>query len=154
MNAFLYKIIGKFLKLYWKIVKPFSIGVRAIIINENNEILLVQHTNANQWYLPGGGVHKKEHLVDALKRELDEELSLEINSTPTLLGNYANFFEGKSDFISIFIIKEFTLNKFKGNDEIDKWNFFNFDQLPEKTSVGTKKRIDEYLNKKDIDYRW
>lgn len=148
-----FKIIGHLMRLRWRIVKPFSIGVRAIIINDKNQVLLVKHTYANSWFLPGGGVDKKEHLLDALAREMKEELGLEIRGDVALLGTYGNFFEHKSDYTSVFVVKAFEIAPNK-NAEIEKWAFFDFDGIPEATSMGTKKRLKEYRGEKNIDFRW
>ena len=44
-------------KLYWKIKKPRTLGVRAMIFDEKKgKLLLVKHTYIDGWFLPGGGV--------------------------------------------------------------------------------------------------
>ena len=153
MKQFLFKTIGVFIRIYWKLAKPFSVGVRAIVINSSKRVLLVKHTYSNQWYLPGGGVHKQEHLVDALSRELKEEVGILVSSSPKLLGAYANFFEYKSDFIFIFIIDDFKM--VSANDlEIDTWKWFDLEDIPINTSPGTIRRIQEYMGNKPINYIW
>lgn len=149
----IFKLIGRLIKLHWRIFKPFSVGARAIVLNDENKVLLIKHTYTDLWYLPGGGVNKKEHLLDALQREMYEELKLSIKDEPTLLGTYSNFFESKSDFVSIFVIKDFEMRPQK-NLEIENWQFFDTDELPQTTSPGSKKRIQEYLGNKKIDFIW
>jgi|AntRauTorckE6833_2_1112554.scaffolds.fasta_scaffold18263_3 ADP-ribose pyrophosphatase YjhB (NUDIX family) len=148
-----FKVVGLYLKLYWRIFQPFSVGVRAILINDQEQILLLKHSYGESWYLPGGGVDKGETLTGALARELAEELNLHYKDAPVLLGTYSNHFEGKNDFVSIFVIRNFTL-KPQRNLEISHWQFFDPHQLPKKISPGTKKRIAEFKNEKTIDYLW
>ncbi len=55
--------------------------VRAII-RRGDELLLVKHKNAQglpygTWVLPGGGIEEGESLVEALKREMIEEIGVE-----------------------------------------------------------------------------
>ncbi len=153
LKTVVFKIVGYLMKMRWRIFKPFSIGVRALVINENGQVLLVKHTYTDAWYLPGGGVDKKEHLLDALARELKEEIGLQIQGRVELLGTYGSFFEYKSDFVSVFIVKLFDMAPSQ-NAEIEKWAFFALDQIPESASAGTKKRVREYLGSKTIDFKW
>ena len=148
-----YRLIYKLMRLYWKVTKPITIGVRAIITNNDNEVLLVKHTYTHQWYLPGGGVNKGEHLLDALNREMDEELGLKILYEPTLLGTYSNFYEGKSDYVSVFVIDQYEITPNK-NREIEAWKMYDVDNLPKSISPGSHKRMQEYLGRKVKDYKW
>ncbi|RJP26365.1 MAG: NUDIX hydrolase [Candidatus Omnitrophota bacterium] len=52
----------------------------AVVIVENENILLVQHEKYGRtyWLIPGGGVEFGETLIEAGKRELKEEAGLEI----------------------------------------------------------------------------
>ncbi len=147
------RFIHRLIRIKNKITQPFSIGVRAIVLDQGNRVLLVKHTYTNLWYLPGGGVHKKEPLLPSLSRELQEEVGLTVQGKPTLLGTYSNFYEGKSDYISIFVVKSFKIRENKSL-EIERYKFFNLDELPEDISRGSKYRIQEYLGQKDIDYIW
>ena len=60
-----------------------SIHVVAAIIKKNNQYLIVQR-NKNKymglkWEFPGGKVDENESFESALKREIQEELNIEIN---------------------------------------------------------------------------
>lgn len=139
--------------MYWRIFSPFSMGVRALIINDKNQVLLIKHTYSDMWYLPGGGVNKKEHLLQALHRELKEELKLTIQALPSLFGTYANFYEYKSDFITVFVVKSYDMSP-TVNFEVESWEYFSFENIPEKISLGTKRRLEEYYNSKPLNYKW
>lgn len=153
MNKALFKLNGVLIRLRNRVLKPFSVGVRAIVVNDQGQVLLVRHSYGRAWYLPGGGVDKKEHLPDALARELIEELNLKITGGISLLGTYGNFFEHKSDYTSVFIVKSFELSPVL-NNEIETWQFFDTGKLPEGVSPGTKRRIQEYLGQRPLDFRW
>ena len=60
----------------------FKPVVRAIIINDTDEILMVKHTKDSLWVLPGWHVESDESIHDAILRELKEELWLEAFFTP------------------------------------------------------------------------
>ena len=53
-------------------------AVRALLIDPDDRVLLVrfEFPDGTRWALPGGGVEPGEETLDALHRELDEELGL------------------------------------------------------------------------------
>lgn len=132
------------LKVIWKIAKPNTLGTRVLLIKENT-ILLVKHSYQSQWYLPGGGLKKGETYEDGLRRELKEELNAQLSDLQ-LFGIYNNNYEGKNDSIVIFLCSNFSFDP-KSNAEIANYNFFKLTELPKDISPGTKKRIEEYMEK-------
>lgn len=58
----------------------FHVSVQAIIYNNKNEILLLRRQNTGyedgKLSLPGGHLEKNERVVDALIRELEEEIGI------------------------------------------------------------------------------
>ncbi|WP_097025961.1 NUDIX hydrolase [Clostridium peptidivorans] len=52
---------------------------RAIVFNEANKIALLNVSKDNYHKLPGGGIEKDEDIITALRRELMEEVGVEIN---------------------------------------------------------------------------
>ena len=58
------------------------------VIIKNNKYLITQRgdfKNLNKWEFPGGKIEHLENLFDAIKRELKEELSININPIKILL---------------------------------------------------------------------
>ncbi len=129
-------------RIFWKITKPTTIGVRVMLL-KGDTILLVKHTYHDSWYLPGGRMKKGETFEQAIRRELQEELECELHSI-RLFGVYNSFNEYKNDNIIIFYCDNFFLTG-KTDGEIEKYDFFKLNELPEKVSIGTKKRIEEYI---------
>ena len=150
--SLLHKTAHKIYTIVWKIFKPQTVGVRGIILKED-KILLVKHSYLDSWFLPGGGLKQNETFENGLKRELKEELGITFQSAK-LYGIYNNFYEGKSDSIIVFLIDDFEMN-FSKNSEIENFAFFEINQLPDKISPGTQRRINE-LNpsKKPIVGMW
>lgn len=70
---------------YWLLHPALSVYMRLsrrtrVAIVCNDKILLVQSwLSSGDWYLPGGGVHKKEPPIVGAAREIREELALHIN---------------------------------------------------------------------------
>lgn len=132
-----------FTKMYWKIFKPKTLGVKLMLINDG-KVLLVNHSYIKGLFLPGGGVKKGEMFEQALKREVFEELSLKIENL-NLFGVYQSSKEGKNDTIVVFISNEpIDITKIKINSEICHVDFYDLNNLPTDISLGSKKRVEEY----------
>ena len=57
---------------------PLRQAARALVIDDADRVLLVQFSaNGQQWWaMPGGGIEEGEPELDALRRELEEEVGL------------------------------------------------------------------------------
>lgn len=53
------------------------VSAAAIVVNENNEILLIRGPRRG-WQMPGGQVEEEESLQDAAVRETKEESGIDI----------------------------------------------------------------------------
>src|SRR6185295_6599679 len=58
----------------------FTVTAGALIFNQNGQILLLKHRfrAGSGWGLPGGFLEAGEQPIDALRRELREEIGLEV----------------------------------------------------------------------------
>ena len=70
-------------------MNPFTQRTYGILINKKQEVLISDEFRFGRYFrkFPGGGVEKGEGILDALKREFKEELSLEIDSHEFLFFN-------------------------------------------------------------------
>lgn len=78
----LWLVIGKLgFWLSWpvqRVVLPRQHRTRVIIAAEDKVLVVRGWIGTGQWELPGGGVHKREDLVQAAIREVREETGLEL----------------------------------------------------------------------------
>lgn len=58
-------------------IQGFRLNVAIILVNNQNQVLLAKRIKRNVWQLPQGGVNEKENLLEALYRELYEEVGLD-----------------------------------------------------------------------------
>ncbi len=146
--ALRHRLIGRVARLVWSITKPRTIGVRAVLLDQDDRIALVRHTYTDAWYLPGGGVKKGESIETALFRELEEEVAVVAPTIERVLGVYHSRREGKDDHIVIYAAR--TVSDASGKlpkadpAEIEDARWFPLDAVPATTSPATARRIAEY----------
>jgi 8-oxo-dGTP pyrophosphatase MutT (NUDIX family) len=136
------KMAHQAMRFVWRITKPVTKGARVMIIREG-KVLLVKHAYQNQYFLPGGMVKKGETFEQAARRELLEEVGMEITELK-LFGEYTNFYEHKKDTIVVFLAETGHVKSVR-DIEIEAFDFFPLDKLPTNVSPGTRRRIAEYL---------
>lgn len=133
--------------------RPLSIGVRGLVVNERQEVLLVRHTYIDGWYLPGGGVKRRETVQAGLERELDEEVGVRLLQPPELQGLYSNSIGYRSDHVALFVVRHYAHNP-RPNLEIAEWGFFNLEALPEGVARGTRNRLSEFRSGEVKQFTW
>jgi 8-oxo-dGTP pyrophosphatase MutT (NUDIX family) len=143
--VYLIKIIAFLRKIYWFIFRPETYGVKALVFNEKNQVMLVKNTYDKRWLLPGGGIKRGESPEEAVKRELREETGIEITGLH-IVGEYLSTREYKKDTIYLFYVEKYMSNKNPGSPEIEKITFFDKDTIPENASEPTKERIRNITN--------
>lgn len=146
--AWTHRLASKAARIVWRIARPRTIGVRAILLDRDGRIALVRHTYVDQWYLPGGGVNKGESIHAALLRELAEEVGVTDARIERVLGVYHSRREGKDDHIVIFVVQggPGANAELRRADlaEIEEAGWFAPDALPAPLSPATARRIAEY----------
>ncbi|WP_163122871.1 NUDIX hydrolase [Acinetobacter portensis] len=117
----------------------YRLSSHAVILNENNEVLLLKATYANcAWGLPGGGLDMGETIHEALIRECKEELGCDI-SIDYLSGVYFH-----SAVISHAFIFRCHLSKNSNiqlSSEHSEFKWFSIDEL----SPIQKQRVEDCL---------
>jgi 8-oxo-dGTP pyrophosphatase MutT (NUDIX family) len=139
-------MIRKFLHLYWRFARGMTLGVRGAVLDVGGKVLLVRHGYTPGWHFPGGGVEPGESLVEALARELEEEGNIRLTGTPLLHGVFRNAGASRRDHVAVFVVREF---EWPGPPspswEIPEAGFFPLNRLPEGTSEGTRRRLEEIV---------
>jgi 8-oxo-dGTP pyrophosphatase MutT (NUDIX family) len=128
-------------QVYLWFARPLTIGVRIILLRED-QVLLIRQTYLDGWFLPGGGIRKGETLDQAIRREAREEVQAEVGSLE-LIGAFSSFDESKNDHTALFASQDFTLGG--GHDrEVAEIRFFPVDALPADLRPGYRLKISDY----------
>ena len=141
-------------RIVLRMLRIRTTGVKVMLFNDAGNLLLIRNSygDGSQFLVPGGGVSRRESPADAAVREVREELGLEIQNVEPVR-TYRSNAEGKRDTIHLFRAAA------HGEPHVDEWEvveagFFPLDDLPEKVSPATRRRIDELKGQRPIDGRW
>lgn len=129
-------IISKTLQTYWKVLKPSTFGVKALILHPSDPGLcvMIRHSYSDQerWGLPGGGYRpRKESAENAIRRECMEELGLEFAPAVNVLEELVTKLEGKQDHLTIFRATALS-DQLRPNREVAeaRWTPLDYSGLP------------------------
>lgn len=114
-----------------KDIDGVEIRVKAFIINSDNELLIIHNNNTYQ--LPGGHKNKDESLEESLKREIREEIGIdvEINDEPfMLITEYnKNFLNTDKNICNKIYYYEII------TDELPRFDKLNLTELESRTGI-------------------
>ena len=95
-------LVGRLMHLYWRFSRPLTMGVRGMVLDGEGRVFLVKHSYVDGWHMPGCGVEVGETVLEALKRELVEEGSIELTGAPALHGIYFNPVHSRRDQVALY----------------------------------------------------
>jgi ADP-ribose pyrophosphatase YjhB (NUDIX family) len=145
----------RLMRLSFLILRPLTLGVRAVVIDRDENVLLVRHGYVSGWHFPGGGVEVGETCVEALTRELEEEASVGLDGPPLLHGLFFNAQSSRRDHVAVYVVRGFSILGKRAPDwEIVEATFFSRWALPHGTTQGTRARLAEIFESAPISDRW
>lgn len=143
------------LHFIFRVTRGLTIGVRAVVIDDNGKVLLVRHTYAPGWHFPGGGVELNEAAEEALAKELRQETGLLLVGRPRLHGIFLNSAVSSRDHVLIYLCEtEGQLPCTPPSPEIAGLGYFSLDALPNDIDQGTKRRLREITKGKKSSQYW
>ncbi len=140
MNArrVFYQAIHPFRKLYWFVVRPRTYGVKCLI-ECDGKLLLIRNTYGKMhWTFPGGGVGRNELPEAAVRREVVEEVGIQLGEV-VYLGHYFNIKEHKRDTVYCSYVHVTNSTFALDAVEIQEAAWFRADALPQPLSPAVTK---------------
>ncbi|MEW6255570.1 MAG: NUDIX domain-containing protein [Pseudomonadota bacterium] len=132
-----------------------TLGVRVMVIDAQDQVLLVRHGYAPGWHFPGGGVDAGEAADVAARRELKEEANVQATGPLHLQGLYFNPRFGNRDHVACYRVPDFVCGPPpRPSFEIADLGFFPLKSLPAETSPGTRRRLDEMAGRASVSGLW
>jgi ADP-ribose pyrophosphatase YjhB (NUDIX family) len=155
MTLFRTRLRSRIAHLGFLMTRPMTLGVRGVVIDGDERVLLVRHGYVSGWYFPGGGVEVGETCADALARELEEEARVALRGPPVLHGLFFNAKPSRRDHVAVYVIRDFAVLGERAPDwEIEEARFFPLDALPAETTAGTRARLAEIFDSIPAHPRW
>ena len=149
------RIVSRVITLGALFQRPMTLGVRGLVIDPDDRVLLVRHTYLPGFYLPGGGVESGETMLQALTRELVEEGRVHVLGAPALHAVYLNRRVSPRDHVALYVVRHFRCEGFRAPDhEIAEAGFFRLDALPPDVTPATRARLAEVLDGAPVSPYW
>ena len=141
---------------------PLRLGVGAVVLNKKNQVFVGKRKDnpIDKWQMPQGGVNTGENLIDAMKRELHEETSIqnikilneidgwfEYELPKNLLGKiWKGRYRGQKQkwFVVKFLGNDGEINLQTDKPEFIEWRWLDIENLPN-VIVDFKKKVYEKL---------
>lgn len=120
--------------------KPRLRGVSVVLVNDTGQVLLLRHSYGKpHWALPGGGLSRSESPDQGAKREVREELGLDIGELAPL-GELDETINGAPHHAYVFYAGILAQPQ-PDQREVIEARFFALDSLPEAISELTRARL-------------
>jgi 8-oxo-dGTP pyrophosphatase MutT (NUDIX family) len=117
------------LRGYWFIKRPHTSGVKCLL-TDGGLVLLVKHTYGSRaWELPGGAVKSGEAPAATARREMQEELGLDVDSWQPL-GQIELAIDHRRDVIHCFLAEVHAPTLTLDLGELSEAQWFDRAQLP------------------------
>jgi 8-oxo-dGTP diphosphatase len=126
------------------------IAADALLWNDQGQLLIVKTNYRDKWQLPGGVVDEAESPLDAVVREVKEELSLDIpkESFQLRVVMYTPEYDGFKDFLALTfwggILAEEQIRHIRADeDELEAFQFVDMHKAQEllKASLALRAKV-------------
>jgi len=140
------KTIYKLAKVFWYIFRPKSYGAKGALLYKNKILLVRQAYTPHLWSLPGGRIKKGETVDAGFRREVKEEVDIDVRNIEKIESRIFTH-EYKKDHVTFFkaLIDQDNFNI--DNFEIIEAGWFPLSSLPENIGPITREAIEKVKEK-------
>lgn len=126
-----FRVGYRVLRAWWFVRRPTKRGVKCVLVRDD-EVVLVRHTygRTQRWELPGGGVKRREEPPAAARREVREELGIDVGDLVPL-GELFTRIDGKRDRLWCFAAEAGAHELDPDHAEIAEARWFARAELPD-----------------------
>ncbi|MCM1988732.1 NUDIX domain-containing protein [Oceanirhabdus seepicola] len=141
------------LEFYEKLPKK-RMASGAIFFNDKMELLVVKPTYIDDWSIPGGVIELNESPAEGCKRELKEELSLDIKLKDLLVVDYYNGTETSTESLNFIfyagVLNTSSINEIKlPPEELENYKFIKIQEIERYLSGRLLRRVKQALRALD-----
>jgi 8-oxo-dGTP pyrophosphatase MutT (NUDIX family) len=141
MPSLLRRTLFRLSVLLRAILSPVDFGALALV-EQGGKVVLVRHSYATGWHLPGGGVKRGEPPEKAVLRELKEELGLIWSSEPEFVGLFTRKVWPATNVIALYRVREARFD-YKPSLEVSEVVLADPASPPRGTARGVRRRLAE-----------
>ena len=150
----LYRLLLPLYRTTMRHLRGLTLGARALVVDGEGRVLLIEHSYTPGWHMPGGGVERDETVEEAILRELVEETGIVPDHRPRLVSMHSNARLFRGDHVLLYRIDQWIVRPATSRGEILRMDWFHPTDLPEATTPGTRRRIAEMLDGGPPDLFW
>ncbi|PIZ98630.1 MAG: hypothetical protein COX77_03825 [Candidatus Komeilibacteria bacterium CG_4_10_14_0_2_um_filter_37_10] len=131
---------------YYQNLPTKRMSALALYYNEQKDILIVKPNYADYWLLPGGVIEKDESPLQAIQREIQEEIGLEQQDFKLVVVDYVATDEHSESIKFLFIGGDLAVDKIKlDNKELSEFKYVKLDKALMLLHKNIAQRIETYF---------
>jgi NAD+ diphosphatase len=133
---FKYELIFRLKKVYWFIFRPQTTGAKCVLVNDGQILMIKRKFGSSQWVFPGGAVRPGETGDVAIRREIQEDLGIELNSVHSL-GSFTQRVHHRLETMHCFTASVQSRTVSVDDEKIKLVDWFDRAKLTELTPVSS-----------------
>jgi 8-oxo-dGTP pyrophosphatase MutT (NUDIX family) len=135
-----YRVAYRLAQVWWYVLRPDMHGVKGILL-DGDRVLLVRHTygDRGRWDVPGGHARSGEPAAEAVRREMREELGVDIAWEP--VGSLGATTDHKLERVHCFVAHRPAEDLVIARGEIADAEWFGLQELPARVGELSRRSL-------------